>query len=175
MENAVKIRASTPEDCPGISRLARELIRWEHSVNREIGEPTPWAGSEAEIRKQMGQPGTRFIIAERTDVIIGYAKVVVHGGDGRRRLWRRIIDRVTRRPRANFTSSGGLISGIFVTATERGAGVGRALCRAAEEWLRSQGMSRVYIHVLQKNELALQFWNENGYSPVTIVLDKPLD
>lgn len=171
----IKIRTGTLADCPGISLLARELIRWEHSLNREIGEPTPWAGSEAEIRKQMSDPGTRFFVAERAGAVIGYAKAVIHGGDRRGRLWRRVIDLLTRRPRANFSSSGGLIPGIFVAATERGAGIGRRLSQAAELWLREEGLSRVYVHVLQKNEPALQFWNENGYSPVTIVLDKPLD
>ncbi|MFM8394496.1 MAG: GNAT family N-acetyltransferase [Acidobacteriota bacterium] len=175
MENEVRIRAAAADDAPGIGRLARELIRWEHSINPEIGEPTPWAGSPTEIRRQMEQPGTMFILAERKGVIVGYVKAVIHDQGKRRSLVRRLFELLGRRPRPNFSASGGLIPGIFVCAEERGAGLGQQLSRAAEEWLRSQGVSRVYIHVLQKNDQALSFWDGNGYAPVTIVLGKSLD
>lgn len=175
MENGVRIRDGVPDDCPGIGQLARELIRWEHAINQEIGEPTPWAGNESEIRKQMEQAGTRFIVAERDGEIVGYVKAVIHRGGGRRGIIRQLLERLGRRPRPNFTATGGLIAGIFVSAPERGSGLGQRLSRAAEEWLRREGLSRVYIHVLQKNDQALHFWSESGYTPVTIVLGKSLE
>jgi len=67
-----------------------------------------------------------------------------------------------------------VISGILVAATERRTRVGHQLVEAAAEWLRLQGVSQVYIHVLQNNLPALRFWEGSGFEPVTIVLRKEL-
>jgi len=172
------IREARTEDCRQIGELALELIRLEHSLNEGTGEPTPWAGSAAEIRKQMARPSTKFLVAERDGTLIGYAKIDLHGinrGGGRlSRLARQLFDKLTRRPRASFFASGGVISGILVAATERRTRVGHQLVEAAAEWLRLQGVSQVYIHVLQNNLPALRFWEGSGFEPVTIVLRKEL-
>ncbi len=172
----VTIRVADEADGEAIGILAVQLLQHEHSLYPEMGQPTPWAGSAAEIRKQLDQPGTRFFIASRGGTVVGYVKVVVHGkgtgGNHWRRWLRRAFDLVTGRPRPNVQTVGGLIPGIFVSPAERGAGVGRRLLEAAEAWLCAEGMTSFNIHVLQNNTTALRFWEEQGYEPVMIGMRK---
>jgi len=173
------IRDAVADDCGSIGALAIQLVHLEHSLNAGIGEPTPWAGSAAEIRKQMARPSTKFMVAEREGKIIGYARIDLHGTDRRQsritRAVTQLVAKLSRRPRANFISAGGVITGILIAGEDRRAGVGGRLVEAAEGWLRLQGVSQVFIHVLQNNLPALQFWERNGFVPVTIVLRKPLN
>ena len=172
------VREAGADDCERIGELALQLIRLEYSLNAGTGEPTPWAGSAAEIRKQMAQPTTKFLIAERNGEMAGYARIDLYGVDrdegGLRRMARRLFERLSRRPRANHYSSGGVISGILVTPPERRTGAGQLLVEAAEEWLRHRGVTRVYVHVLRNNLPALRFWERTGYESATIVLSKEL-
>lgn len=183
MKRKVLVRSASPTDCAAISRLARQLLQFEHTLHPEMGEQTPWAGSEAEIRKQMAQPATRFFVAERNGEVVGYVKTIVHragtSGDGWRArvrgTARQLLNIITRRPRPNVSTVGGLIPGIFVTESERRTGTGRRLLAAAEEWLRGEGIASSSIHVLQANPNALRFWEEQGYEPIVIGLRKRLD
>jgi len=176
---ALVIREATANDSERIGELALQLIRLEHSLNAGTGEPTPWAGSAAEIRKQMARTTTKFLIAERNGELVGYTRVDLHGVDRRQgllwRMLRWVVESLTRRPRANYFSSGGVISGILVTETERRTGVGNLLVEAAAKWLYNRGVSRVYVHVLRNNQSALQFWQKNGFETVTLVLSRRLD
>ena len=183
VKREVVIRAAGTADCQAIGRLARQLLQFEHALHSEMGEQTPWAGSEAEIQKQMAQPATKFFVAERNGEVVGYVKAIVHragtGGTGwRGRLRaaaRQLVDAITRRPRPNVSAIGGLIPGIFVAESERRTGTGGRLLATAENWLRGEGMTSSSIHVLQANIVALRFWDEQGYEPIVIGLRKRLD
>ncbi|MFZ4793007.1 MAG: GNAT family N-acetyltransferase [Blastocatellia bacterium] len=183
VKRKVVIRAAGTADCQAIGRLARQLLQFEHALHSEMGEQTPWAGSEAEIQKQMAQPATKFFIAERNGEVVGYVKAIVHragtGGTGwrggLRAAARQLVDAITRRPRPNVSAIGGLIPGIFVVESERNTGTGGRLLATAENWLRGEGMTSSSIHVLQANIVALRFWEEQGYEPIVIGLRKRLD
>lgn len=167
----IVVRPASEADCGEIGQLALQLLRHERSLYPQMGEPTPWAGSPAEIRKQMNQPGTRFFIARDGASIAGYIKVMIHG-QSRQSAWRRAFDLVMRRPRPNVAAVGGVIAGIFVRETARRSGVGRLLLKHAEDWLRTQGMTSFNIQVLCANRAALRFWEQEGYAPLVIGLQK---
>ncbi len=64
---------------------------------------------------------------------------------------------------------------LVVLEEARGFGAGRALMESAESYARDQGASRVRLHVLAENEGALRLYENDGYRPYELLLEKPLD
>ena len=173
------IRAAEIGDCQTIGTLSLELLAAERSHYPEMGEAAPWAGSAKEIRRQMRLPGVRFFVAERGGETIGYVKAVAYGAASSRpnlpeRIARAAFNLVWRRPRPNVVNAGGHIPGIYVRQSERRSGAGRLLLDAAEEWLRFEGMQSCTIHVIAANREALTFWEECGYQPLVIGMQKQM-
>lgn len=188
-DNGTQIRPAEISDAESLATMARELLLFEKSLNDAMGEVTPWAASPEEIRKQILRPNTRFFVAERFGIVIGYIKVQVHGSNpGPRELgvlrWLlALVERAARaifnfalgRPRPNVEAAGGYIAGAFVRADERRTNIGRMLVAAAEDWLRSRGMKTSELHVLHANKEARQFWEDAGYEPLMMGLRKKID
>lgn len=186
--NSLRIRAAQTEDATVLASLARQLLLYEKSLNETMGELTAWAASADELRKQLLRPSNRFFVAEKDGQVIGYVKVVVHGQQVSREelgLMRWLLDQieqiaralvtfVLRRPRPNVEATGGYIAGAFVHPDARRASAGRMLLAAAEDWLRTQGITTSELHVLYANAGARQFWEEIGYEPLTLGMRKNL-
>lgn len=66
------------------------------------------------------------------------------------------------------------ISELYVEDAARGAGVGRALIAACEDWARAQGIRIVKIGVLPKNEQAAAVYLATGFEPYALRLRKTL-
>lgn len=186
--NSLRIRAAQTEDATVLASLARQLLLYEKSLNETMGELTAWAASADELRKQLLRPSNRFFVAEKDGQVIGYVKVVVHGQQVSREelgLMRWLLDQieqiaralvtfVLRRPRPNVEATGGYIAGAFVHPDARRASAGRMLLAAAEDWLRTQGITTSELHVLYANAGARQFWEEIGYEPLTLGMRKKM-
>jgi GNAT superfamily N-acetyltransferase len=182
------VRAARRADAEALSRLAKELLRYEQQLNQQMGELTPWAATATELRKQMQQPNIKFFLAEREGELVGYLKVVAYGlvttpQNASWPIWLKekfinaaheAFDWMLRRPRRNVELAGGFIAGAFVKPEARRSHVGRALVNAAEHWLRTQGMQTSELQVLNANAEARQFWESLGYEPVVLGLRKRL-
>jgi predicted N-acetyltransferase YhbS len=59
-----------------------------------------------------------------------------------------------------------LIGGLVVADGARGQGIGRELCRAAEEWARGAGMTRIRVRSNVTRERAHAFYLRDGYARV---------
>jgi GNAT superfamily N-acetyltransferase len=187
-DNSLRIRAAETDDADVLASLARQLLVYEKSLNETMGELTAWAGSADELRKQMLRPANRFFIAEKDGEVIGYIKVAIHGQqlmleelgwarwliDRIEAMARSFVTLVLRRPRPNVEAIGGYIAGAFVRQDARRANAGRRLVAAAEDWLRTQGITSSELHVLYFNEGARRFWEEIGYEPLTLGMRKKL-
>jgi len=68
------------------------------------------------------------------------------------------------------------ILGLVVDESSRGAGIGAALIRAAEEWARSEGCVRMRVRSRETRERAHRFYEREGYArnKVQLVLHKVL-
>jgi ribosomal protein S18 acetylase RimI-like enzyme len=192
-QNSTIIRPATSADAAQLSSLAHQLLSHERALDEGLGELTQWAASPKELRKQMRRPHTRFFVAEKRGEagteIIGYIKVVIHGRrlaraeigvtrwliDVTERAARGVFNFIFRRPRPNVEMTVGYIAGAFVRPDSRRASVGRALVRAAEDWLRSQDIKTSDLHVLNANEAAYRFWEAAGYKPLTMGMRKKLE
>jgi predicted N-acetyltransferase YhbS len=69
-----------------------------------------------------------------------------------------------------------LIGGLVVAELARGRGIGRQLCRAAEEWARAQGVARLRVRSNAIRERAHAFYLRDGYARVktSAVFEKTL-
>jgi ribosomal protein S18 acetylase RimI-like enzyme len=183
----LSIRVAEITDASALAHLARALLAHERKFYA-ASDLHPWAASEAELRKQLRQPDTRFFVAEQGERMMGYVKVVMHGVSfdrveiGRRQWWknflsetaRRTFNVLLRRPRANTSPQGAYIAGAFVLPEYRRSQVGRALVQFTEDWLRQRGLATSELHVLYANEAAREFWQSLGYEPLTLGLRKSL-
>lgn len=65
---------------------------------------------------------------------------------------------------------------LAVAPDRRGRGLGRALVRAAEQWLGARGAPKVQLMVRAGNEAVLEFYAGLGYTPSdVVVLGRRLD
>jgi GNAT superfamily N-acetyltransferase len=67
------------------------------------------------------------------------------------------------------------IAELFVDARMRGAGIGRALIAACEDWARCQGLGFSRIGVMAKNERAARVYERAGFAPYYLKLVRRLD
>jgi GNAT superfamily N-acetyltransferase len=184
--NQTLVRAARVGDAAQIASLAQELLTFEKSLNDTMGELTSRAANTDEIHQQLFQSNTKFFIAEKEGEVIGYIKVLIHGRrlarseigalrwlmDLTERTVRKTFDSILRRHHPNIEAVGGYIAGAFVRPEARQANTGRLLVNAAEEWLRGHAIDTCELHVLYANEGARRFWEEIGYTPVTMGMKK---
>jgi GNAT superfamily N-acetyltransferase len=69
-----------------------------------------------------------------------------------------------------------LIGGLVVAEAARGRGIGRQLCKAAEEWARAQGVARLRVRSNAIRVRAHAFYLRDGYARVktSAVVEKTL-
>ena len=122
----------------------RKILFSDYDSVYDLWSNTPGMGlnttddSEAGIEKYLLRNPNTCFIAEKDCEIIG---VILSGHDGRR----------------------GLIHHLAVKVSEREQGVGNALLEYAMEALKNEGISRVYLSVLAKNEIGNAFWEKQGF------------
>ena len=64
---------------------------------------------------------------------------------------------------------------IAVTAAAEGRGAGAALMRAAEDWARATGYTKLTLNVFEGNQRARQVYERFGYQVETVRYVKILD
>jgi GNAT superfamily N-acetyltransferase len=69
-----------------------------------------------------------------------------------------------------------LIGGLVVAEPARGGGIGRQLCKAAEDWARARGVRRLRVRSNAIRERAHAFYLSDGYARVktSAVFEKAL-
>lgn len=151
--------AQLPDDEPAILSFIWGLQRFENAFepNRRL-DPGFAAEHWADVRHQVAERGAMFI-AEGDDGPVGWAFVVEEAGDlfvkeGERRY--------------------GFITELFVEASARGAGHGRALIAACEDWTRGRGMTNLIIGVLSGNDKAAAVYHRDGFTPYNLFMRKYL-
>lgn len=71
----------------------------------------------------------------------------------------------------------GMIGGLVVKDGIRSQGVGRLLCRHAEEWSRQMGVKKIRVTSRSRREAAHRFYLRDGYETVktSLVFEKALE
>jgi GNAT superfamily N-acetyltransferase len=68
----------------------------------------------------------------------------------------------------------GFIAELYVEASARGQGHGRALIAACEDWSRRRGMTVLIIGVLSGNDKAAAVYQRDGFAPYNLFMRKYL-
>ncbi|MGI9406165.1 MAG: GNAT family N-acetyltransferase [Hyphomicrobiaceae bacterium] len=157
----VHVREATAADRDAILALHAKL----HNVERTLHPnraPVEEIGNAATIERdaELAKNDGCIFVAERDGEIIGCVVTTIDDGDAY------LIESDRR-----F----GWIRSISVSEEARGAGVGRALMKAAEGRFRNRGLSQIQVYVLAANDRAQSFYADNGFHPYEISYEKRLD
>jgi len=152
-------RVRLPDDEPAILSFIWGLQKFENvfEPNRRLD---PAFGTEhwADVQVQAAARGAMFI-AEHDGQPVGWAFVVEESGD----LF--VVEKERRY---------GFVAELFVEASARGQGHGRALIAACEDWSRARGMAILIIGVLTGNGKAAAVYQRDGFAPYNLFLRKYL-
>ena len=152
----LQIRPIAPLDAAAVAALTGELgyARTTEAVTRWIEQ----LAALTELAAKHGDvvPAQAVLVACDEDAVLGWIQVEIQ----------RHLQEEQR----------ALIAGLVVSSNARSRGVGRQLCRAAEEWARAQGVKAVRVTSRSTRERAHQFYLRDGYERVKTseVFEKPL-
>jgi len=148
-----------PDDEPAILSFIWGLQKFENAFepNRRL-DPGFADQHWADVRRQAAERGG-FFIAEADGRAVGWAFVVEEAGD-------LFVKESERRY--------GFVAELFVEASARGQGHGRALIAACEDWSRRRGMTVLVIGVLTGNDKAAAVYQRDGFAPYNLFMRKYL-
>ncbi len=148
-----------PDDEPAILSFIWGLQKFENAFEPNRRLDPGFAGEHwADVRRQVAQRGAMFM-AEADGHPVGWAFIVEEAGD-------LFVKDSERRY--------GFIAELFVEETARGAGHGRALIAACEDWSRGRGMTNLIIGVLSGNDKAAAVYHRDGFAPYNLFMRKYL-
>ena len=160
--NAPRIReARLAQDKPAILEFIYALQLYEHAfeANRRADPQMAEDHYAALIHQLAAHNGKIFIAEDEAGHPIGWA--AVHESDGE------IFIRAEERQY-------GLLAELYVVERARGAGVGRGLIVACEDWAREHKLVSLRIGVLARNADALKVYERAGYAPYALQMRKYL-
>jgi len=111
----------------------------------EAGLVRAWNDPHADIAAALACPTSTILAARDGDRIVG---TVMAGYDGHR----------------------GWLYYVAVAADQRGAGLGRALVRAAEQWLAGQGARVIRLMIRAENDAVKGFYESLGYEDGNMIV-----
>ena len=143
--------AELPRDKPAFLGFIMDLQRFEHvfESNRRLDDTVAADYLEPLLRKVNEKGGRVFVAEDGEGATIGWGVVLEAEDD---------VFVIASERRYAY------IAELFVAETMRGAGVGRALIAACEDWARSHGHAVMQIGVLPGNARAKAIYERAGYA-----------
>lgn len=158
MPKTFHIREATKADLEGILPLANELEAY-HRANKPklFKKPSPEKMRERMEKYLSGNAAT--FVAEAGNKIVGFVQVDIYNV-----------------PEDDFhlAHSRGMVNAVQVDGKQKRSGIGSALMKAAEDWLRAKGIAECRLAVWQFNEAARGMYEKMGYEPDLLVLSLPI-
>jgi GNAT superfamily N-acetyltransferase len=144
----ITIRRATESDQGHLGRFGGALVRQHHAADprRFIAVDDPETGYGRYLVSQLANPHCAILVAEHSGAVVGYVWATLEATN-----WMQL-----RGPC-------GVVQDLYVDASARRLGAGRALLRAALEWIRAQGRSQVVLMTKTRNETALRLFAAVGF------------
>jgi len=128
-------------------------MRQHHAedARRFIQVANPEAGYGRFLVSQISNPSSLVMVADDGGRVVGYVYADVESTN-----W------------MELRGPCGVVHDIYVDEPARGRGAGRALLRAAVDWVRSKGRSQVVLFTKTRNERAQHLFTALGFRPTMI-------
>ena len=142
----ITVREATPEDLENILNIAER--GWNSAYSDFLSRETidtamaEWYGPN-ETREQIRREDIAYLVAERSDDIIGY----ICGGPSER-------------------ENVAYLSAIYVDPDYWANGAGTALLEEFEAFCRGENYDRIQFRVLAENEVGKSFYEKQGYEVI---------
>jgi aminoglycoside 6'-N-acetyltransferase len=155
----IVIRPATPDDEPAMVELEHASAIHHASVDPARWRVPPIDAIAAYRRnRRVADPDGGALVAEEDGQIVGMVELLPRGFTAEAGAARLPIPSVD--------------IGLSVAPKWRGRGVGTALMRAAEEWAREHGASRIILDLAAANTGALHLYERLGYEVHGLLMDK---
>jgi len=153
--------ARLPDDRWAILQFIFDLQVHEHSFepNRRIDAQVAEEHYAVLIPYVAAHNGKALVAEDEAGHVIGWAAFYEDGGD--------VFIRAEERRH-------GFLAELYVVEAARGAGVGRALIAACEDWARGRRLASLRIGLLARNAEALTVYERAGYTPYALQMRKYL-
>lgn len=150
----ISIRSVTAGDAPAIAKLWESLVAYHQALDSALPGAAPnGAGRYVKrLLQHLDDPYTCALVADDNGRIVGF-------------ILGMIVDLL---PDIFTQEPGGFLADIYVDATYRRRGVGRALVDALRVWFGQQNVTHFDWHVSAHNPDALAFWRSIGGREVMI-------
>lgn len=151
--------ARLPADKPDILDFIVGLQHYEHALesNRRIDAQFAEEHYTSLVPQLLAHRGKVFIAEEPKGRVVGWVAAYEKEGE----IYVLAEDRRY-----------GFIAELYVVEEARGAGIGRLLIAACEDWARKLGLSTVRIGVLAGNSRAIGAYARAGYKPYSLEVRK---
>lgn len=156
------IRPATNADSEAMVDL--ELASAIHHASMD---PERWrvppreAIAEYRQRRREADPDGGAIVAEAEGAVVGMVEMLLRG----------LVDE----PGGARVPIPSVDIGLSVAPDWRGRGVGKALMRAAEDWARERGATRIILDLAASNTSALRLYQRLGYETHGLMMDRRLE
>jgi GNAT superfamily N-acetyltransferase len=149
----ITIRPATPADQEALGRFGGALMRQHHESDsrRFIEVEHPERGYGRFLVSQIGHANSLVLVAEDAGTVVGYLFADVEPTS-----W------------MELRGPCGVIQDVYVDESVRHQGAGRALMRAAIDWIRGRGHRQVVLMTKTRNERAQHLFATLGFRPTMI-------
>lgn len=149
----ITLRPATTTDQEPLGRYGAALMRQHHAADprRFIQVEHPEAGYGRFLVSQVSNPDSLVMVAENDGQVVGYIFAGLEPTD-----W------------MELRGPCGVVQDIYVDEAARHLGAGRALLKAAIEWIRSRGRTQVVLLTKTQNQHAQHLFAALGFRPTMI-------
>jgi len=156
----ITIRLATLSDEASLGVYGAALMRQHHAADarRFIQVDHPEAGYGRFLVSQIAVAGSRLLVAEQDDRIVGYVFAALEGTS-----W------------MELRGPCGVVHDLYVDEAARGQGAGRLLMRAALEWIHAQGRAQTVLLTKTGNEHAQALFRSLGFRSTMIEMTHDRD
>lgn len=153
------IRPARSEDLPSLTKLARETFIdafTDVSAFADMRRYVQKAFAPEQIEKEFATPGSRFLVVDGVDGLIGYMKL--NQGPGR------TVSGLTNAVE---------MQRLYVHRSAQGLGIGKALLNKARQIVAKEGGDWIWLAVWGNNKGGIRFYQRGGFTQYS-TLDFPL-
>ncbi len=155
----INIRRARKADIPVIRRISEETL-WKSipENQRKMLDKESWSRQIEDVYENLlkRENSEIFIAEDRNRSFLGYIFI----GEGTNMITGHVH---------------GFIYDIFVKEEYRGKGVGKILLEEAQNYCRKKGYSTIGLMVSTKNQEAIKFYIETGFTATQMFMEKELN